>query len=235
MSTTERNAAFDIATLDPAGHGGGHDAAHGNGAAPQGTAHDGEPATGTAELAPLVTQMLHALGEDPTRAGLLRTPERFERAMHFLTSGYDTDVHTVVNGALFREEYADMVVVKDIELYSLCEHHLLPFFGRAHVAYIPNGQILGLSKVARVIEMFARRLQVQERLTRQVADALQEVLQPRGVAVIVEARHLCMAMRGVEKTGSTATTRAALGSFAETPAQWTEFLAHVGRSIGREL
>ncbi len=207
MSTHEHRTDFHLATLDPAGHG----AAASNGEAPRGSG-----------IAPHVTGMLRALGEDPSRDGLVRTPERVERAMRFLTSGYDTDVRTIVNGALFEEEYREMVVVKDIEVFSLCEHHLLPFFGRAHVAYLPNGRILGLSKVARVVEMFARRLQVQERMTRQVAEALDEVLAPRGVAVVIEARHLCMVMRGVEKTGSTAMTRVALGAFADQPAMWQQ-------------
>lgn len=240
-------------------HGNAHTVAHGNGATAHAPKNGGDihaddrgdttgdngarladPTAGDTTprgdgVAAHVTGMLHALGEDPSRNGLLRTPERVERSMRFLTSGYDSDVHAIVNGALFEEEYREMVVVKDIEVFSLCEHHLLPFFGRVHVAYIPNGRILGLSKVARVVEMFARRLQVQERMTRQIAEALQEVLHPLGVAVVIEARHLCMVMRGVEKTGSTAMTRLALGSFADNSAQWTEFLTHMGRPSGRDL
>lgn len=223
MSTQERKPDFTLATLDPAGHG----------AVPNGGT--AAPALRGAGMAPHVAAMLRTLGEDPERDGLLRTPERVERAMRFLTSGYDSDVRTLVNGALFEEDYREMVVVKDIEVFSLCEHHLLPFFGRAHVAYIPNGRILGLSKVARVVEMFARRLQVQERMTRQVAEALQDVLNPQGVAVVIEARHLCMVMRGVEKTGSTAMTRYTLGAFADDTAKWTEFLSHIDRPGGRDL
>jgi GTP cyclohydrolase I len=172
---------------------------------------NGKAHTLTPTLAPHVRESLSALGEDPTRDGLLRTPDRVERSLRFLTSGYEIDLASLVNDAIFEDDARDLVAVRDIEVFSLCEHHLLPFFGRAHIAYIPDGRILGLSKMARVVEMFARRLQVQERLTRQIAQALHETLRPRGVAVIVEARHLCMAMRGVQKSAATAVTRAATG------------------------
>ena len=172
----------------------------------------------------LVRDLLKELGEDPHREGLRATPERVERALRFLTSGYGQDVHDVLNGAVFSEPYDEMVLVKDIELYSLCEHHLLPFFGKCHVAYIPNGKIVGLSKIPRLVEMFSRRMQVQERLTCQVADALMEALQPKGVAVIVEAFHLCMMMRGVEKQQSRAVTSAMLGAFREQLATRTELM-----------
>ena len=180
-----------------------------------------------------VEELLRALGEDVTRAGLQKTPERVERALRYLTHGYDMDLRTIVNNATFDEDYHDIVAVKDIEIFSLCEHHLLPFFGRAHVAYIPNGRILGLSKVARVVEMFARRLQVQERMTRQIAEALETALHPDGVAVMIEAKHLCMVMRGVEKLGSTAVTRYATGQFADEPRRWDEFMTHICRGDGR--
>jgi len=172
----------------------------------------------------LIRDLLKELGEDPHREGLLATPERVERALRFLTSGYAQDVKEVLNGAVFTQAYDEMVLVKDIELYSLCEHHLLPFFGKCHVAYIPNGKIVGLSKIPRLVEVFARRLQVQERLTGQIADALMEVLQPQGVAVIVEAVHLCMMMRGVEKQHSRAVTSAMLGAFRDNPATRNELM-----------
>ncbi len=181
-------------------------------------------------LAPHVRDMLRALGEDPSRDGLLRTPDRVDRSLRFLTSGYTTDLTSLVNDAIFEEDTHDMVAVRDIELFSLCEHHLLPFFGRAHIAYIPDGRILGLSKMARVVEMFARRLQVQERLTRQIARALHQTLRPRGVVVVVEARHLCMAMRGVQKTASTAVTRSALGVFESDRELLSDVLAQMGRA-----
>lgn len=183
-----------------------------------------------ASLAPHVAEMLRALGEDPARDGLLRTPERVDRSLRFLTSGYTTNLDELVNDAIFEEDAHDMVAVRDIELFSLCEHHLLPFFGRAHIAYIPDGRILGLSKMARVVEMFARRLQVQERLTRQIAEALQATLRPRGVVVVVEARHLCMVMRGVQKTASTAITRSAAGAFKTDRALLDDVLAQMCRT-----
>lgn len=159
------------------------------------------------------TEILTALGEDVTRNGLEKTPERVAKAMHFLTQGYQMDAGEILRGALFDEKHNQMVIVKDIELYSLCEHHMLPFYGRAHIAYIPNGKIVGLSKLARVVDVFARRLQVQERLTIQVRDALQDALNPLGVAVVVEAKHLCMMMRGVSKQNSVTTTSAFTGEF----------------------
>lgn len=158
-------------------------------------------------------EIIAALGEDVTRDGLQKTPERVAKALHFLTQGYHMDASEILKGALFKENHNQMVIVKDIELYSLCEHHMLPFYGRAHIAYIPNGTIVGLSKLARVVDVFARRLQVQERLTIQVRDALQDALQPLGVAVVIEAKHLCMMMRGVSKQNSVTTTSAFTGEF----------------------
>jgi GTP cyclohydrolase I len=158
-------------------------------------------------------EIIQALGEDITRNGLEKTPERVAKAMHFLTQGYNMDAGEILRGALFDEDHNQMVIVKDIELYSLCEHHMLPFYGRAHIAYIPNGKIVGLSKLARVVDVFARRLQVQERLTIQVRDALQDALNPLGVAVVIEAKHLCMMMRGVSKQNSVTTTSAFTGEF----------------------
>ncbi|WP_109699960.1 GTP cyclohydrolase I FolE [Chitinophaga deserti] len=155
------------------------------------------------------------LGENPDREGLMKTPERMAKAMQFLTQGYQLDAREVLNGAKFTESYSEMVIVKDIELYSMCEHHMLPFFGKAHVAYIPNGFITGLSKIARVVDIFSRRLQVQERLTHQILDAIQDTLQPQGVAVVIEAQHLCMMMRGVQKQNSVTTTSAFSGQFED--------------------
>ncbi|NRA97349.1 MAG: GTP cyclohydrolase I FolE [Planctomycetes bacterium] len=183
-----------------------------------------QPDNNRDDLAALVKQQLTHLGEDPSREGLVRTPERVAKSFEFLTSGYRTDVQSLINGAIFEEDCSEMVLVRDIEIYSLCEHHMLPFFGRAHVAYIPNGRIIGLSKIPRIVDAFARRLQVQERLTQQVAEALNDALEPRGVAVVIEARHLCMMMRGVEKQNSSATTSAMLGIFREDPKTRTEFL-----------
>src|SRR6186713_535787 len=168
--------------------------------------------------------ILSDMGEDPLREGLLKTPERVAKALHFLTHGYDLDPAEILRSAMFSEEYSQMVIVKDIEIYSMCEHHLLPFFGRAHVAYIPNGRIVGLSKIPRVVDAFARRLQVQERLTEQIASALDDVLQPNGVGVVVEAYHLCMMMRGVEKQNSKTITSALRGAFREDPKTRDEFL-----------
>jgi len=182
---------------------------------------------GSGGIADLVRKMLVQLGEDPNREGLRRTPERYEKALRFLTSGYRQDPEKLLNGAMFSVCYDEMVVVRDIELYSLCEHHLLPFFGKCHVAYIPNKKVVGLSKIARLVNMFARRLQIQERLTSQIANAIQDKLSPQGVGVIVEARHLCMVMRGVEKQHSTATTSAMLGVFRENKQTRDEFLALV--------
>ncbi|MDZ7800859.1 MAG: GTP cyclohydrolase I FolE [Trueperaceae bacterium] len=179
---------------------------------------------GEAPLAPLVARFITGLGEDVGRAGMVRTPERVEHAFRFLTSGYHADVHQVINGALFEAEGSEMVVVKDIEFYSLCEHHMLPFFGRAHIAYIPDRTILGLSKFARVLDVYARRMQVQERMTSQVADALVDALRPRGLAVVTEAHHLCMMMRGVEKQGSSTRTHAMRGAFQDDARTRQEFL-----------
>ena len=179
------------------------------------------------KIAGHVRQILAELGEDPEREGLRRTPERFEKALRFLTSGYRQDPAHILNGAMFSVTYDEMVVVKDIELYSLCEHHLLPFFGKCHVAYIPTKRVVGLSKIARLVNMYARRLQIQERLTSQIAEALQEQLSPQGVGVIVEARHLCMVMRGVEKQHSTASTSHMLGVFRDNKQTRDEFLALV--------
>jgi GTP cyclohydrolase I len=181
------------------------------------------------QLATLVHQQLALLGENPARDGLARTPERVAKSLSWLTRGYHEDLHEIVNGAVFEEQHESMVLVRDIELYSLCEHHMLPFFGKAHVAYIPNGRILGLSKVARVVDVFARRLQVQERLSDQIADALMEVLQPHGVGVVIEAQHLCMMMRGVEKQNSTTVTSAVRGVFRDSLITREEFLRLVHR------
>jgi GTP cyclohydrolase I len=167
--------------------------------------------------------ILSEIGEDSEREGLLKTPSRAGKAMQFLTQGYNQDPISILNNALFHEDYSEMVIVKDIELYSLCEHHILPFFGKAHIAYIPNGKIVGLSKVARIVDVFARRLQVQERLTCQIRDCIQEALQPLGVAVVVEANHLCMMMRGVQKQNSMTTTSAFTGEF-EKKATRDEFI-----------
>jgi len=176
-------------------------------------------------------ELLSLIGEDPKREGLVRTPERVAESYRFLTNGYHEDIHSLLNGAIFTEKYDEMVIVKDIDFFSLCEHHLLPFYGWVHVAYIPNGKILGLSKIPRIVEVFARRLQVQERFTQQIADTLFEVLEPDGVAVVAEARHLCMMMRGVEKQNSVATTSAMLGSFREDERTRNEFLKLINSKL----
>jgi GTP cyclohydrolase I len=178
-------------------------------------------------IADLMKQILVKIGEDPAREGLIRTPERADKALRFLTSGYQMDVKSIVNGALFTQKVDEMVVVKDIEFYSMCEHHLLPFFGTMHVAYLPKDKVIGLSKIPRIVDMFARRLQVQERLTQEVAETLQEVVQPRGVGVICEARHFCMMMRGVEKQHSGTVTSAMLGAFRDGKETRDEFLSLV--------
>jgi GTP cyclohydrolase I len=182
-------------------------------------------------LAPLVRQMLERLVEDPSREGLERTPERVEKALRFLTSGYRTDVKKVVNGALFGVKYDEMVIVKDIEFFSLCEHHLLPFFGKVHVAYLPKDRVIGLSKIPRIVDMYARRLQIQERLTQEIAQSIQDMVDPVGVGVICEARHFCMMMRGVEKQHSGAVTSAMLGAFRERKSTRDEFLALVRQRV----
>jgi GTP cyclohydrolase IA len=183
-----------------------------------------------------IASTLTRLGEDLSREGLLETPARYEKAMRFLTSGYETDLEELVGNAVFTERSDGIVIVRDIELYSLCEHHLLPFFGRAHVAYLPDGKVIGLSKIPRIVDAFARRLQVQERLTTQVGEALTRLLEPRGVAVVIEASHLCMMMRGVEKQDSRTTTSFMSGAFRQDPATRQEFLTLLGRPswpIGR--
>ncbi|HYJ79450.1 MAG TPA: GTP cyclohydrolase I FolE [Longimicrobiaceae bacterium] len=179
----------------------------------------------------LVRELLVELGEDPGRGGLLRTPERVEKSLRWLTRGYELSVEDAIRGAVFEEDHHNMVIVRDIEMYSLCEHHLLPFFGKVHIAYIPNGRIVGLSKLPRVVEVFARRLQVQERMTEQIASAIMEVLAPEGVAVVVEAAHLCMMMRGVEKQNSKTITSAMKGVFLEEMATREEFLRLVSSSV----
>jgi len=187
-----------------------------------------EPKEGIAEYSTqeIYAELLQRFDEDPTRDGLLKTPERVEKAMGFLTKGYREDATKILRGALFDVEYDEMVIVKDIEMFSLCEHHMLPFFGRVHVAYIPNGKVIGLSKIPRLIDVFARRLQVQERLTQQIADSIQEAIEPQGVGVVIEARHLCMMMRGVEKQNSSTVTSAMRGVFGKQSTR-TEFLSLV--------
>jgi GTP cyclohydrolase I len=180
-------------------------------------------------IASRMKDVLELLGEDAMREGLASTPERYEKALRYLTSGYQTSVQEVVNGALFTVKFDEMVVVKDIEFFSLCEHHLLPFFGKMHVAYLPKDKVIGLSKIPRVVDMFARRLQVQERLTQQIAEAISGAVAPRGVAVLCEARHFCMMMRGVEKQHSGTVTSAMLGEFRKNKATRDEFLSLVGR------
>jgi GTP cyclohydrolase IA len=189
---------------------------HENGASPAGES-----------IADLVRKMIAHLGEDPNREGLRKTPERFEKALKFLTSGYNQNVEQVLNGATFSVCYDEMVVVKDIEFFSLCEHHLLPFFGKAHIAYLPDKKVIGLSKIARLVNMFARRLQIQERMTSQIATAIEEKIAPQGVGVIIEARHLCMQMRGVEKQHGKAVTSAMLGAFRNNKQTRDEFLSLV--------
>ena len=183
----------------------------------------------TKELAGHVRAILELLGEDPTREGLVKTPERVAKAWQFLTQGYFQEGETIVKSAIFTEPYSQMVIVKDIELFSLCEHHMLPFIGKAHVAYIPNGRITGLSKVARVVETYARRLQVQERLTEQIRDCIQDSLKPLGVAVVIEAMHTCMSMRGVEKSNAVTTTSAFSGIFLKSDKTRNEFLELIQR------
>src|SRR5271166_6556648 len=180
-------------------------------------------------IAELMEKLLLKVGEDPSRPGLVRTPQRADKALRFLTSGYETDIASIVNGALFDEKCDEMVVVKDIEFYSMCEHHLLPFFGTVHVAYLPNEKVIGLSKIPRIVDAFARRLQLQERLTHQIADTIKRVLEPRGVGVICEARHFCMMMRGVEKQHSGTITSAMLGDFRDRKETRDELLSLVSQ------
>jgi GTP cyclohydrolase IA len=185
-----------------------------------------EPTTLTsASYDDLVREMIVRLGEDPTREGLANTPKRVRKAMQFLTKGYTEDADAMLKGALFTVSYDEMVIVKDVEMFSLCEHHMLPFFGKVHVAYIPNGRVIGLSKIPRLIEIFSRRLQIQERLTTQIAETIQRVIEPQGVGVVIEARHLCMMMRGVEKQHSAAVTSSMLGSFRNNEETRSEFLS----------
>ena len=176
----------------------------------------------------LTFSLLEEIGEDPTREGLLKTPSRVSKAWSFFSDGYKQDLTKIINNAIFNEDSKDMVVVRDVEFFSLCEHHLLPFFGKAHVAYIPNGKVIGLSKIPRIIDMFGRRLQVQERLTRQIAETVKDVLDPIGVAVIMEGQHMCMQMRGVKKQNSLATTSSMLGKFRESDRTRSEFLSIIG-------
>jgi GTP cyclohydrolase I len=183
--------------------------------------------TESESIADLVRKILVKLGEDPDREGLQKTPDRFEKALRFLTSGYQQDPEKVLNGAKFKVCYDEIILVKDIEVYSMCEHHMLPFFGKCHVAYLPGDQVVGLSKIARLVNVYARRLQIQERLTSQIARALEEKLKPRGVGVIIEARHMCMVMRGVQKQGSVAVTSAMLGAFRTDKQTRDEFLSLV--------
>jgi GTP cyclohydrolase I len=204
MNEHDEHASEEIALADPAGE------------------------EGSESIAVMMRRMLRMIGEDPERDGLKRTPERFEKALRFLTSGYQQDPDKLLNGAMFSVCYDQMVLVKDIEVYSLCEHHLLPFFGKCHVAYIPDKKVVGLSKIPRLVNMFARRLQIQERLTNQIAEAIQQKISPIGVGVVLEARHLCMVMRGVEKQQSQTVTSAMLGSFRENLETREEFLSLIG-------
>jgi GTP cyclohydrolase IA len=189
--------------------------------------HDAKVETPKETIAELMRKVIVLLGEDPNREGLRKTPERFEKVLKYLTSGYQQNMESLLNGATFSVHYDEMVVVKDIEFFSLCEHHLLPFFGKAHVAYLPNKRVLGLSKIARLVNMYGRRLQIQERMTSQIAEAIQEKISPEGVGVIIEARHLCMQMRGVEKQHGQAVTSAMLGSFRHNKQTRDEFLSLV--------
>lgn len=186
----------------------------------------------TASIASKYKSIIVDIGEDPKREGLVKTPERMAKALQFLTHGYDLDPAEILRSAMFKDKYNEMVVVKDIEVYSLCEHHLLPFFGKAHIAYIPNGCIVGLSKIPRIVDAFARRLQVQERLTTDIRDCIQETLKPLGVAVVIEAKHLCMLMRGVQKQNSIATTSAFTGAFLKEEKTRAEFMHLISSRLG---
>ena len=183
----------------------------------------------------LITRLLVELGEDPNREGLLRTPIRVEKAFRFLTSGYDANIDAVLNDALFTVDYSEMVIVKDIDFYSLCEHHLLPFFGKCHVAYLPEKKVIGLSKIPRLVDVFARRLQIQERMTNQIAETIRQKVQPKGVAVVCEGTHLCMSMRGVEKQNSFAITSAMLGAFRDSARTRMEFLELIKLGAGARI
>ena len=185
----------------------------------------------TEKLGKLVFDQLQLIGEDPKREGLIKTPYRVAKSLQFLTKGYHDDVKSLLNGAVFKEDYNEMVIVKDIDYFSMCEHHMLPFYGKIHIAYIPKGKIVGLSKIPRLVDMFARRLQVQERMTRQIANTLYDVLDPEGVAVVCEGKHMCMMMRGVEKQHSLATTSAMLGVFQENIKTRTEFLTLITNKL----
>jgi GTP cyclohydrolase I len=184
-----------------------------------------EPSVQTASMADLLREVLSRIGEDPDREGLSRTPERAAAALQYLTRGYNEDPETLLRSALFTVDYDEMVIVKDIEMFSLCEHHILPFFGKVHIAYIPNGKVIGLSKLPRLVDVFSRRLQVQERLTTQIAETIQHAIAPQGVGVVIEARHLCMMMRGVEKQHSSAVTSSMLGAFRDSKETRDEFLS----------
>ena len=184
----------------------------------------------TDNISKLYLEIIQRLGEDPAREGLLKTPERVARAMQFMTQGYEMDPKAIIQSALFEEEYSEMVLIKDIELYSMCEHHILPFYGKAHVAYIPRGKVVGLSKIPRVVDVFARRLQVQERLTHEILDCIQENLNPYGAAVVIEARHMCMMMRGVQKQNSVTTTSAFTGEFKKQETR-SEFLSLIASDL----
>ena len=198
---------------------------------PGGSAAEAEEGLGGFSTQEIYRELLSRLGEDPSRDGLLSTPERIEKSLAFLTKGYGEDPTRILRGALFDVDYDEMVIVKDIEMFSLCEHHMLPFFGKVHVAYIPKGRVIGLSKIPRLVEVFARRLQVQERLTRQIADSIQQAIEPQGVGVVIEARHLCMMMRGIEKQHSSTVTSAMVGCFRHKETR-TEFLSLVRQSEG---
>jgi len=184
----------------------------------------------SAKIERLVSELLVEIGEDPEREGLRRTPQRIAAALAFLTSGYHADINTLINGAVFTQEANNMIIARDIELYSLCEHHMLPFFGRCHIGYVARGKVLGVSKLARLVDMYARRLQIQERLTEQIAHAIMDAVHPRGVGVIIEAQHLCMMMRGVQKQNSMMTTSSVLGSMRDSAATRSEFLALIDRA-----
>ena len=183
------------------------------------------------KLEKLVEEQLKLIGEEPKREGLIKTPHRVAKSLQFLTKGYTEDIKTILNGAIFKEDYKEMVIVKDIDYFSMCEHHLLPFYGKIHIAYIPNGKIVGLSKIPRIVDMFARRLQVQERMTRQIANTLYEILEPEAVAVVCEGKHMCMMMRGVEKQHSLATTSAMLGVFQTNIKTRSEFLTLITNKL----